>query len=120
RPRLLAAALAGRDPSDVAAIGSKLYLLAVVPLPAPEPIAWLAAGFAIDDRAAADLRRLSGLHVSFVARRDGDVVVHASTLGAADRRTLASGLLALGAAGVLELDGGEHPVRIKPVGPGVL
>src|SRR5439155_387631 len=53
-------------------------------------------------------------------RVDADVAVHASTLGAADRRTLASGLPALGAAGVLELDGGEHLVRIEPVGRDVV
>jgi len=119
-PHLLAEAEAGHAASDVVALGPHLYRLAVVPLLAPEPIAWLAAGFAIDDPAAADLRRLSGLHVSFVARRNGDAIVHASTLGAADRRALARGLPALRAAGVLELDGGEHLVRIEPVGRDVV
>ena len=119
-PRLLAEAEAGRDASDVVAIGPHLYRLAVVPVLAPEPIAWLAAGFAIDDRAAADLRRLSGLHVSFVARRDGAFVVHASTLDAADRATLAGGLPAARASGVLNLAGGEHLVRVEPVGRDVV
>ena len=41
------------------------------------------------DDSPTDLRRLSGLHVSFVDRHDATVVVHASTLDAADRATLA-------------------------------
>ena len=119
-PRLLAEAEAGRDASDVVAIGGRLYRLAVVPVLAPEPIAWLAAGFAIDDRTAADLRRLSGLHVSFVAGRDAGAVVHASTLGAADRATLARGVAGARARGVLDLGGGEHLVRVEPVGRDVV
>src|SRR5687768_10122737 len=119
-PRLIIEAEAGRDASDVVAIGPNLYRLAVVPVLAPEPIAWLAAGFAIDDRAAADLRRLSGLHVSFVARRQDDFVVYASTLGEADRRTLAAGLPAARKAGVLDLAGGEHLLRVEPVGRDVV
>jgi adenylate cyclase len=115
-PRLLAEAEAGRDASDVVAIGGQLHQLTVVPVLAPEPIAWLAAGFVIDDQAAADLRRLSGLHVSFVAGRDAEAVVHASTLGAADRGALARGLSAARASGVLALGSGEHLVRIQPVG----
>ncbi|HEU5193444.1 MAG TPA: adenylate/guanylate cyclase domain-containing protein [Methylomirabilota bacterium] len=114
-PRLLAEAEAGRDASGVVAVGPKLYQLTVVPVLAPEPIAWLAAGFAIDDQIAADLRRLSGLHVSFVAGRDAALTVHASTLGAADRAALTRGLQAARASGVLGLDGGEHLVRVQPV-----
>ena len=119
-PRLLAQAEAGDAAADVVAIGSRLYRLAVVPLLAPEPIAWLAAGFAIDDEAAADLRRLSGLHVSFVARGEAGVVVHASTLDAADRATLARGLPSTRRAGVLDLAGGEHLLRLEPVGRDVV
>jgi adenylate cyclase len=119
-PRLIAAAEAGQEASDVVAIDGGLYRVAVVPLLAPEPIAWLGAGFAIDDRTAAELRRVSGLQVSFVARDDGRVTVHASTLAAADREALARRLPALGTAGVLELVGGEHLVRVAPVGQNVV
>jgi len=115
-PRLLAEAEAGRDASDVVAIAGNLYQVTVVPVLAPEPIAWLAAGFAIDDQTAADLRRLSGLHVSFVSGHDAAAVVHASTLDAADRATLARHLPVARAAGTLELGGGEQLVRGEPVG----
>jgi len=118
-PRLLAEAEAGREASDVVAIDGRLQRLTVVPLLAPEPIAWLAAGFAIDDRTAADLRRVSGLHVSFVSRDAGRVVVHASTLDGPERQTLARQLPADRRAGVVHLPGGEHLLRIEPVGQNV-
>lgn len=97
-PRLLAEADSSGQAVDVVAVDGRLYRLAVVPLLAPEPIAWLAAGFAIDDRTAADLRRLTELHVSFLARQGDRFVVHASTLDAAGREALARGLPAGGRA----------------------
>jgi class 3 adenylate cyclase len=119
-PRLIEEAEAGRDASDVVAIDGRLYRLAVVPLLAPEPIAWLGAGFAVDDRTAADLRRLSGLQVSFVGRDAGRITVHASTLAAADRDALVRQLPVGRNAGLLELGGGEQLVRIEPVGQNVV
>jgi len=119
-PRLIAEAEAGRGVSDVVTIDGRLYQFAVVPLLAPEPIAWLGAGFAIDDKTAADLRRLSGLQVSFVAREDGGAVVHASTLGAADREALARQLPLGRKAGVMHLGSGEHLLRVEPLGQNVV
>src|SRR5688572_15133497 len=119
-PRLLAAAEAGRDVSDVVAIDGRLYRLAIVPLLAPEPIAWVAAGVGIDDRTAADRPRPSGLHVSFVARADGRAAVHASTLTAPDREVLAREVPAIRRAGVLDLADGEHLLRTEPVGQDVV
>jgi class 3 adenylate cyclase len=118
--RLIEQAETGREASDVVAIDGRLYRLAVVPLLAPEPIAWLGAGFAIDDRTAADLRRLSGLQVSFVARAGGRPIVHASTLSASDREALARQLPESRQAALLELGGGEQMLRIEPVGQNVV
>jgi len=119
-PRLIAEAEAGRGVSELVAIDGRLYQFAVVPLLAPEPIAWLGAGFAIDDKTAVDLRRLSGLEVSFVARDDGRAVVHASTLGSADREALARQLPLGRQAGVLHLGSGEHLLRVEPLGQNVV
>src|SRR6185436_7352280 len=47
---------------------------------------------------------------------DAGATVHASTLAAADRAALGRGLAAARARGVLDLDGGEHLVRVEPVG----
>jgi len=118
--RLIEEAEAGREASDVVAVDGRLYRLAVVPLLAPEPIAWLGAGFAIDDRTAADLRRLSGLQVSFVVREAGRATVHASTLAAEDREALSRQLPGGRSAGVLDLRGGEQLLRIEPVGQNVV
>jgi adenylate cyclase len=114
-PRLIETAETEGDASDAVVIDGRLCRLAVVPLLAPEPIAWLAAGFAIDDRTAAELRRLSGLHVSFVSREGGHVVVHASTLDAPDREALARQLPS-GQVGVIYAGAGEHLGRLEPVG----
>jgi adenylate cyclase len=119
-PRLIELAETQREASDVVAIDGRLYRLAVVPLLAPEPIAWLGAGFAIDDRTTAELRRLSGLHVSFVGRQDGRAVVHASTLAGPERDALAQGLAAGRRAGVIDLGGDEHLLRSEPVGHDVV
>jgi len=119
-PRLITESEAGRAVSDVVAIDGRLYQLTVVPLLAPEPIAWLGAGFAIDDRTAADLRLLSGLHVSFVVRDQGRMYVHASTLAVPSRMALAQQLPAIRRAGAIELAGGEQLVHVQPVGQNVL
>src|SRR4029434_6727921 len=91
-----------------------LYRLAVVPLLAPVPIAWLCAGFSIDDRTAADLRRVTGLHVSFFLRQEPGLVVQASTLDGADRDELQRGLGGIRPGGVVELAGPAHPLRRAP------
>ena len=113
--RLADLAEAGQD-ADVVALDGRLYALAVVPLLAPEPIAFLCAGFAVDDRTAADLRRLSGLHVSFLARAGEAWVVSASTLDAADRDALGRRFEAARSTRAIDLRGGEHLVRVEPVG----
>jgi diguanylate cyclase (GGDEF)-like protein len=51
--------------TGVALIEGKAYDLVVVPVYAPESIAWLAMGFVIDDKFAWRLRSLTSLDVSF-------------------------------------------------------
>ena len=119
-PRLLEAAEQTGEMSQIAAMDGGLYRLAVVPLLAPIPIAWLCAGFAIDDRTAADLRRLTGLHVSFFHRQEPGLVVQASTLDGADRGELQRGLAGIRRDGVVELAGQPHVVRIERISDDVL
>jgi adenylate cyclase len=119
-PRLLEQAEDSGGASGIVVMDRGLYRLAIVPLLAPVPIAWLCAGFVIDDRTADDLRRLTGLHVSFFHRQDGGFVAHASTLDAGDRDQLQRGLAAAREAGVLELGGAPHVIRAEPVGDNVL
>jgi len=118
--RLLEEADQAGEASRIAVIDGGLYRLAIVPLLAPVPIAWLCAGFAIDDRSAADLRRLTGLHVSFLRRQDSGFTMHASTLDGADRDELQRGLAAARPAGVIKLGGHPHVIRAEPVSDEVL
>jgi len=119
-PRLLEEAEQSGEMSRIAAMDGGLYRLAVVPLLAPVPIAWLCAGFAIDDRTAADLRRLTGLHVSFFHRRGTGLVVQASTLDGADRDELQRGLAGIRGEGAVELAGQPHVIRVERISDDVL
>ena len=90
-----------------------LYRLAFVPLLGPAPIAWLCAGLAIDDRGAADLRRLTGFHVSLARRAGAGFVVHASTLDAEGRDELRHGLSRAPTADALRLGGTSQVIRTE-------
>ena len=114
-PRLLEDAEQAGEASRIAAMDGALYRLAIVPLLAPDPIAWLCAGFAIDDRTAADLRRVTNLHVSFFHRQEPGLAVQASTLDGADRDELQRALAGIRREGVVQLAGRPHVVRIEGI-----
>ncbi len=95
--------------------------LVVVPVLAPVPISWVALGFDIDDALAADMQRLTALHVSFVARHtDGTPRLLASTLPDALREPLRTQLAGtVGKAGqadarsmTLTMAGAEYESRL--------
>lgn len=89
--------------------------IVVVPVRAPLLIAWIAVGFVIDDRFAADLRRLTDLEVSFVRRADARWSVFASTLADDRRRSLDSGfeeVSPLPGGRLIELAGSKFGSRI--------
>jgi diguanylate cyclase (GGDEF)-like protein len=96
-------AQAERDGKAVAmvGVGHNLYQVVLVPVLAPVPIAWVAMGFAVNDTFMQDLRRLTGLDVSFATRPPNGVwALPASTLPEAVR----PGLLEEFAAGHLHPD----------------
>ena len=64
-PNLAAAAQRKGAATGIVLIEGKAYDLAVVPVYAPVPIAWLAMGFVIDDKFARRLQSLTSLEVSF-------------------------------------------------------
>ncbi len=68
----------------------KLYAVVVVPLLAPEPIAWICLGFRIDDAFATELGRLTNQAVSFFDQNDGQAPwrILASTFDASQRKQL--------------------------------
>ena len=85
-PDLIADAAERRNASAVVLLDGKLYQLVLVPVLAPLPIAWVAMGFAVDDTLARDMRDLTSLQVSFLARRPGEPWnLNASTLPEEER-----------------------------------
>lgn len=62
-------------------IERRAYQMVVVPLLAPDPIAWIITGFLIDDRLAHDLKKLTLAEVSLMeAQAEGKQTPFASTL----------------------------------------
>jgi diguanylate cyclase (GGDEF)-like protein len=110
-PQLVETAGTADKASAIAELEGKLYQLVVVPVLAPQPIAWVALAFEVDDTVARELQQLTGLTVSFVSLpADGRWRVHASTFPAALRDALAEVLSRThGAASTMrEIDvGGE-------------
>jgi len=92
-PRLVEAASASGQASSIAELDGKLYQLVVVPVLAPEPIAWVALAFEVDDAVVRELQQLTGLSVSFMSLPpDGRWRLHASTFPPAQRQALAAAL----------------------------
>jgi diguanylate cyclase (GGDEF)-like protein len=107
--------------SSVVIREGKLYQLVVVPVLAPDPIAWVGLAFEVDDRVAKDLNQLTGLEVSFASWTPATSWrLHASTLSAAPLR---EGLLAAfsGNEGLppqvheVELGGEDYETRVTPL-----
>jgi hypothetical protein len=96
-PELLQQARQTGQSSSVSMIGGKPYQLVIVPVNAPTRIAWLGMGFALNQKLALDLKKLSRLEVTFLARQPDRPVWLSSTLAGMDAGQ-ASPLLDLGAA----------------------
>ncbi len=74
------AGVAGKS-SSIVLLDRHLYQLVVVPVLAPEPIAWVGVAFEVDDAIARDLNQLTALEVSFLSRTgSAPWQLHASTL----------------------------------------
>ncbi len=67
--------------SAIVSMDKNLYQLVVVPVLAPDLIAYVAMGFRIDDKMAKDLKALTSLDVAFASKTgSGPWAVHAATL----------------------------------------
>ena len=72
-------------------LGKELYAMAITPLLAPDPIAWLCPGFRIDDEFAREIKAYSDLEITFLDRsRPQDGVLLASTFDGTQRNALIS------------------------------
>jgi adenylate cyclase len=105
----------------IVVIDGRPYQMVVVPVLAPLPIAWICVGFLVDDSVARDLKALTNLHVSFVARRaDHGVDLLGSTLPAATRPALLDAFPSLPASGPsgvsVKTPAGELVTLVTPLG----
>jgi diguanylate cyclase (GGDEF)-like protein len=66
---LLAVAEEDGTATAIVLLDGQLYQMVVVPVLAPTPIGWLVSGFVIDDKFARNLKSLTGLEVSLLARQ---------------------------------------------------
>ena len=86
-PKLLAEAETSGQASAMVVLHGSLYQLAVVPVLAPVPIAWVVIGQRIDDALTRAQQRLTRLDVSFLSRQGKEGwKLQASTLADDDRR----------------------------------
>jgi PAS domain S-box-containing protein len=119
-PRLIDAAEQAGEVADFVIIDGRLYQVAVVPLLAPDPIAWICMGFLVDHALAMEMQRITSSHVTFLHAEPGNVWVSlTSTLPPAARRSLLDALsrTASGAprTGAFHLPGTEFETLVTPL-----
>jgi len=96
--------------------------LVILPVLAPQPVAWVAIGFVVKDSVAEDLKSLTGLDVSFVsAMHDSPSRLLATTLPAELKDTLLSGLAAAaldkpGSTFTMAVAGDEYESILSSIG----
>jgi adenylate cyclase len=69
-------------------INQTLYQLIVVPVLAPEPIAWLCLGFAVDNAVLTQLKQLTQVEISLLSEQNETLQLHASTLNSPEQKNL--------------------------------
>jgi diguanylate cyclase (GGDEF)-like protein len=115
-PALVDASAATGRGSSIVLIDGRVQQLVVVPVLAPDPIAYVAIGFEVDDAVARELNQITGLEVTFLSRMRGTGWrIHSSTVpaGLRDELVAAFGVPAEGAGGfrALELAGESYEAR---------
>ncbi len=92
-PHLIEAAAREGSASGLVMLGNQLSQLAVFPLLAPSPVAWLCIGYRLNDALARDLQRLLSLDVTFMREDvEGRPQITATTIDDDRRGALASAL----------------------------
>jgi len=115
-PELVRQAAGAGTASSIVLLDQRLYQLVVVPVLAPEPIAWVGLAFEMDDRVARDLNQLTALEVSFLSQGvGGPWQLHASTLQPALREALRTTFTRpdAGKAAELEMQGEIYETRVS-------
>lgn len=73
----------GREGSTLVVLDGKVHQVVMVPIRAPDLVAWVVMGFQIDDEDANELKSVAGMDVTFASKPAADSWrFHASTLAA--------------------------------------
>jgi adenylate cyclase len=110
QPQLLRLAESVGRSSGIRLIAGRPFQSVIVPVLAPQTIAWVSMDFIVDDSTARDLRNLSSAEVSFVGISGGNVQVLATTLPksrSGDLAPQAAAIVRNGTVGVRVQMGGE-------------
>ncbi len=75
---------------DYIVFQQQIFQATVVPVQAPDTIAWLVLGFVVDNKLANKLKKLTNLHTSFVELTEQGISLPISTLSAHDQASLLS------------------------------
>ena len=116
-PGLIERAAASGQASDFVALDRRLYQLVVVPVLAPDAIAWVGLAFEVNDELAREMKQLTALDITFLGGATGDWRLYASTLAAPLRAALVAalgpGIVGEGAMRELVLGGEPYETRIS-------
>lgn len=77
--------------TDIVHLGNQAYQLVMVPVKAPQLIAWVGMGFALDQELAVEIKGITELDISFVFQTEqAEITLLNSTLNASDFAELAA------------------------------
>ncbi len=77
--------------TDIVHLGNHAYQLVMVPVKAPQLIAWVGMGFALDQELAVEIKGITELDISFVFQTEqAEITLLNSTLNSADFANLAA------------------------------
>ncbi|MEO5361267.1 MAG: HAMP domain-containing protein [Nitrospirota bacterium] len=110
-PEALAEAEANGEASAIVTIDGKIYQITIVPLLAPDPVAWLCTGFIIDDDLLLELKKLILAHVTILnIKRTEPQSIIASTLSKQAAQTLLKAIskINIEAVDTLEVNDGNE------------
>jgi diguanylate cyclase (GGDEF)-like protein len=88
--KLMDSIISGQQDGHLLVVGNHLYQFFVAQVKAPDPVGWVAMGFAVDDALAADMRKQVGTQISVLAGTGSERRLVASTLPAEQRAALAA------------------------------
>ncbi|HEX5129407.1 MAG TPA: adenylate/guanylate cyclase domain-containing protein [Usitatibacter sp.] len=117
-PRLVQLASSVGRASGMRIVDGRPFQSVIVPVLAPEPIAWVSMDFVVDDVTARDLKNLSAADVSFIHIADDRTDVLATTLPKTRRGDLAPRsrlIVAQGQDGIRVQMGGEDYEAIATI-----